>query len=66
MFNRNTLWFTLLLFVPISLLGHWLNWNEVAIFITAGLAIVPLAAFMGEATGILKAIADKQGCSHNT
>ena len=50
MFNRNTLWFTLLLFVPISIIGHWLDWDEVAIFITAALAIIPLAAFMGEAT----------------
>lgn len=50
MFNKNTLWFTLLLFVPISIIGHWLQWNEVTIFITASLAILPLAAFMGEAT----------------
>jgi len=50
MFNRNTLWFTLLLFVPISIIGHWLDWDEVTIFITAALAIIPLAAFMGEAT----------------
>jgi Ca2+:H+ antiporter len=50
MLNRNTLWFTLLLFVPLSIIGHWLHWDEVSIFITAGLAIIPLAAFMGEAT----------------
>ncbi len=50
MFNRNTLWFTLLLFIPISIIGHWLEWDEVSVFITAALAIIPLAAFMGEAT----------------
>ena len=50
MFNRHTIWFVLLLFVPISIIGHWLEWDEVTIFITAGLGIIPLAAFMGEAT----------------
>ena len=50
MFNKNTIFFGLLIFVPISLLGHWLHWDEVSIFITASLAIIPLAAFMGEAT----------------
>lgn len=50
MLNRNTVWFVLLVFVPISIIGHWLHWDEVTIFITAGLAILPLAAFMGKAT----------------
>jgi len=50
MFNKNTIFLILLLFVPISLLGHWFHWDEVSIFITACLAIIPLAAFMGEAT----------------
>ena len=50
MFNRNTIWFILLLFVPVSIIGHWLHWDEVTVFITASLAIIPLAAFMGEAT----------------
>jgi len=50
MLNKNTVFFALLLFVPISLVGDWLGWDEVSIFITASLAIIPLAAFMGEAT----------------
>ncbi|AFZ43934.1 calcium/proton antiporter, CaCA family [Halothece sp. PCC 7418] len=50
MLNKNTIFFGLLLFIPISLLGHWLHWDEVSIFLTASLAIIPLAAFMGEAT----------------
>lgn len=50
MFRKNTIFFGLLLFVPISLLGRWLHWDEVTIFLTAALAIIPLAAFMGEAT----------------
>ncbi|MGI0482270.1 calcium/proton exchanger [Geminocystis sp. CENA526] len=35
---------------PISIVGHFLHWSEAIIFITAGLAIIPLAGFMGTAT----------------
>ncbi len=50
MLNKNTIFFALLIFIPISLAAHFLEWGEAVVFITAGLAIVPLAAFMGEAT----------------
>jgi len=40
----------LLLFVPISLAAHFLEWGSLAVFITSGLAILPLAAWMGTAT----------------
>ena len=40
----------LLLFIPISLAAHLLEWGELTIFITSGLAILPLAAWMGTAT----------------
>ncbi|MFM7189754.1 MAG: cation transporter, partial [Microcystaceae cyanobacterium] len=50
MFNKNTLFLILLIFVPISCLAHYLHWGETLTFITACLAIVPLAAFMGTAT----------------
>ena len=50
MLNKNTFFFILLLFIPISITAHFLEWNPVVIFITAGLGIIPLAAFMGEAT----------------
>ena len=40
----------LLLFIPVSIAGHFLHWNDALIFITSGLAIVPLAAWMGNAT----------------
>jgi Ca2+:H+ antiporter len=40
----------LLLFVPISIAGHFLGWSAPVIFITACLAIIPLAAWMGTAT----------------
>ncbi len=40
----------LLFFVPVSLAAHFLGWGELTVFITAGLAILPLAAWMGTAT----------------
>lgn len=50
MLNKNTILFGLLIFIPVSIAAHFLEWGETVVFITAGLAIVPLAAFMGEAT----------------
>lgn len=44
------LFLVLLLFVPVSFAAHFLEWGSLAIFITAGLAILPLAAWMGSAT----------------
>jgi len=40
----------MLLFIPVSIAAHYLEWGAVVVFITACLAIVPLAAFMGTAT----------------
>lgn len=40
----------LLLFIPISLAAHFFEWGALSVFITAGLAILPLAAWMGTAT----------------
>lgn len=48
--NKNTIFFALLIFIPISIVGHFLHWSEVVVFLTAALAIIPLAAFMGNAT----------------
>lgn len=50
MLNKNTIFFILLVFLPISLAGHFLHWNATVIFLTAAAAIIPLAAFMGTAT----------------
>lgn len=47
---KNLIFLVLLLFVPISFAAHWLEWGAIAIFVTACLAIVPLAAWMGTAT----------------
>jgi Ca2+:H+ antiporter len=40
----------LLIFIPVSIAGHFLHWSDPVVFITAALAIVPLAAWMGTAT----------------
>lgn len=40
----------LLLFIPVSIAGHFLEWAEPIVFITACLGIIPLAAWMGTAT----------------
>lgn len=42
--------YLLLAFIPVSVASHFLGWGEAITFITAGLAIVPLAALMGTAT----------------
>lgn len=47
---KNIIFTVLLVFVPISVLGHFMDWGALTIFIAACLAIVPLAAWMGTAT----------------
>ncbi|BAY59959.1 calcium/cation antiporter [Calothrix brevissima NIES-22] len=47
---KNIIFLVLLLFIPVSLAAHYLEWGELVVFITAGLAILPLAAWMGTAT----------------
>ncbi|MEO1591430.1 MAG: calcium/proton exchanger [Cyanobacteria bacterium J06632_22] len=54
---KNLIFFGLLVFVPISLTGHFLHWNELTIFLTAALAIVPLAGWMGTATEEIAVVA---------
>ncbi|MDY6937223.1 MAG: calcium/proton exchanger [Cyanobacteriota bacterium] len=50
MSTKNLIFLILLLFVPISLAAHFLEWGSLTIFLMAGAAIVPLAAWMGTAT----------------
>ncbi|QSJ15574.1 calcium/proton exchanger [Nostoc sp. UHCC 0702] len=50
MSGKNILFLFLLLFIPVSLAAHFLEWGDLIVFITAGLAILPLAAWMGTAT----------------
>lgn len=47
---KNLIFTVLLAFVPISILAHFLGWGELTAFLTACMAIVPLAAWMGTAT----------------
>ncbi|MBO1068025.1 MAG: calcium/proton exchanger [Dolichospermum sp. DEX189] len=47
---KNIIFTILLLFIPISLAAHFLEWGDLIVFITAALAILPLAAWMGTAT----------------
>lgn len=48
----------LLIFVPVALIAELAKWNEVIIFVTAALAVIPLAGLMGESTEVL---AEKTG-----
>jgi len=43
-------WSPLLAALPLTLAGEILHWHPVAIFICAALGIIPLAAYIGEAT----------------
>lgn len=47
---KNLIFSILLVFVPISIAAEYLHWGELVVFITACLAILPLAAWMGTAT----------------
>jgi Ca2+:H+ antiporter len=47
---KNVIFLVLLLFIPVSVVAHILEWGDLIVFITAGLAILPLAAWMGTAT----------------
>lgn len=50
MLNTTNIISSLLLFIPVSIAGHFLGWESSTIFITSALAIIPLAAWMGTAT----------------
>lgn len=47
---KNLIFYGFLIFVPISLAAHFLGWGALPVFITAGLAIIPLAGWMGVST----------------
>lgn len=56
MLTKETVFTALLVFVPISIAAHFLGWGDLVVFITSGLAIVPLAAWMGTATEELSVV----------
>jgi len=45
----------LLVFIPVAALAEWLHWGAITVFLCAGVAIIPLAGLMGEATERLAA-----------
>ncbi|MBE9079739.1 calcium/proton exchanger [Romeria aff. gracilis LEGE 07310] len=47
---KQIIFFGLLVFIPISLAAHFLGWSDLIVFVTAAIAIVPLAGWMGTAT----------------
>ncbi|GAP99539.1 calcium/proton exchanger [Leptolyngbya sp. NIES-2104] len=55
MLTKETVFTALLVFVPLSIAAHFLGWGALTIFITSGIAIIPLAAWMGTATEELSA-----------
>jgi Ca2+:H+ antiporter len=57
MTTKNIIFTILLGFVPISILAHYLEWNPLVIFVTASLAILPLATWMGTATEEIAVVA---------
>jgi Ca2+:H+ antiporter len=47
---KNIIFLGLLVFIPVSIAGHFLHWSSLVIFLTSAAAILPLAAWMGTAT----------------
>lgn len=47
---KNLIFIGFLVFIPISITAHFLEWGSLTVFVTAGLGIIPLAAWMGTAT----------------
>lgn len=50
MLNTKAILSLFLLFIPISIAAHFLEWGSSVVFITSALGIIPLAAWMGTAT----------------
>jgi Ca2+:H+ antiporter len=57
MLNKNIILSVLLLFLPISIAAHFLEWGSAVVFITSCIAIIPLAAWMGTATEEIAVVA---------
>jgi Ca2+:H+ antiporter len=57
MLNKNIILSLLLVFLPISIAAHFLEWGSAVVFITSCIAIIPLAAWMGTATEEIAVVA---------
>jgi len=54
---KNFIFYGLLIFIPISIAAHFLHWGSVIVFLTAAIAILPLAGWMGTATEEIAVVA---------
>ena len=43
----------LLIAIPLAILGNFLQWGELLVFIFTAIGIIPVAGFIGEATEVL-------------
>jgi Ca2+:H+ antiporter len=57
MSTKNLIFCILLVFIPVSIAAHFLHWGSLAVFVTACLAILPLAGWMGMATEEIAVVA---------
>ncbi|MEC4812987.1 MAG: calcium/proton exchanger [Scytonema sp. PMC 1069.18] len=48
--NKNIILLSMLVFVPIAITAQWLHLNPLIIFLTSGIAIIPLAALIAQST----------------
>lgn len=54
---KNLIFTVPLIFVPISIAAHFLEWGDLVVFVTAAIAIIPLAGWMGNATEEIAVVA---------
>lgn len=54
---KNLIFYGLLIFIPISIAAHFLQWGSVLVFLMAAIAILPLAGWMGTATEEIAVVA---------
>lgn len=54
---KERVFLVLLIFIPISIAAHFFHWGSLLVFITSGLGIIPLAAWMGKATEEIAVVA---------
>ena len=45
--------YILLLFVPVTIIGHFTGFSDTLLFLTSALAIIPLAGLMGKSTDVI-------------
>lgn len=56
MLNKNTVLLLMLVFVPVCAIAQWLDLNPIIIFLTSGLAIIPLAGLIANSTEAIASV----------